>query len=575
MTTLNKGALRRIWPVLASLTFAYPSVGVPDPGATDAQMPAPGTKTTAAADSAVASWGKGRRLSRADYEQWRAWRHADDSDEAVKELVFMLSLAEAAEKSGTANDLAVRVAVEAMRQNVLSQALERHVASETKVTDAEVETLAREHPEAFHRPRKLLLRNLFLKLPQSKKEAQEVRKHMEALRKKVLDGAKFKELARHESQSQTRFRDGMMGRFAPSDLPPAVASAVRGLKAGAVSEIVEQGGGLSIFYCERVDEAVVPDAKTVRERIHKNLLRQRSRQRWTQLSETLLKEAHNPAPLGKEELAALVAQRMPGRTLDQLKPEQVEKLQADWTLEKLRAERAVALGLDRTPAVVAALRWSRTQVLSRRELMRQAKASLKTPSDQEVRKFFDTHRGRYRKLPEFKLAVIQFGEGDAQTVERAREVVAKIDRKELSFEQAAREYSKDPSAKDGGSLGWRSIGQLANWDLTILKAAGRLKPGDNTGLLNTKTGIWVVELQDRKQVRPMTFAEASAAARRDFQRLATRQMEKTLYAKTLQDLAIKIHRSQEQTQAPPANPAPKLPKGAQASPASPHVSPGR
>ncbi|MDT0630671.1 peptidylprolyl isomerase [Rubrivirga litoralis] len=83
----------------------------------------------------------------------------------------------------------------------------------------------------------------------------------------------------------------------------------------------------------------------------------------------------------------------------------------------------------------------------------------------------------------------------AGQAERAREVKQQIESGQLSFEQAARQFSTDESNKDrGGELGWFGRGQL---NPEFEQAAFAAPLGQVVGPVETPYGVHLIEVEDR------------------------------------------------------------------------------
>jgi parvulin-like peptidyl-prolyl isomerase len=524
-----------------------------------AVAPAPAQEPTplVAGSPLIATW-KGGSLTRADYESWRTFHDLADGPDAIRELVFVESLAAIGRARGVEQELRTRLELEAARQQVLLPVLHAHVTAEVTVSDDEVAALHHQHPDAFHRPRKLRLRNIYKRLDDAEARAAATRASMEELHRRLLDGADFAELAPQESESQSRFRGGHLGFLAPDELPPAVAAAVRDLSPGDISAPVEHGDGLSIFLCEEVREARVPTRDEALEKLRTNLLRQRRRERWTEYREGLLAEAEPLGRAGKETAALegdgdlldqaavseLVRLRLPETDPAGLDEEQLAGLVRDWRLDVLGVRAAVEHQLDRAPEIVAALGFRRLDVLARRELVRRVDERLREPSEEELRRRFDADPSRYREEAGYELAVIQLtdeDDGQAQRdVQRARDVARRIESGELSFTDAARRYSQHPSAASGGAIGFVRRRQAAAWGPTASNALRRMTPGETSGLLHLDSGLWIFELRERRASRPMTFDAARERIRDELRREQIRELEQSLRDEHLAELDLTI-----------------------------------
>ena len=87
-----------------------------------------------------------------------------------------------------------------------------------------------------------------------------------------------------------------------------------------------------------------------------------------------------------------------------------------------------------------------------------------------------------------------------QTEDEARkkltDIKAKIDAKQVTFEDAARQYSMDaPSASKGGDLGWLYPGDIVPEFENVMND---LKPGDVSGVVKTPFGLHLIQVVERK-----------------------------------------------------------------------------
>lgn len=506
------------------------------------------------ASDVVATW-KGGSLERADYQDWRVFHQLDDTPEAVRERVYVESMAAASRARHVDGELRIQLELEAIRQQVLTNALQEHVRKETTVSDEEIEQQRLAQPDAFQRPRKLELSSIYKRLGD---DDAAVRAQMQEIHAKLLAGADFEQLARTESESQARFRDGKLGFVDPTQLPPAVAAAVRDLEPGQISEVVEGGGGLSIFRCEEIRPAVIPTVDEVRSKLRQSLHREKRNKWWNRLEISVFDKAapridpdssttvltFDGYQLSAAGLAELVALRFPDKTVADFTTEQRERLLHNWALGELMARHAVELGLDKQPEVAAALRWKPLDILAQAELVRRIDARQEAPTEETLRKQYEAHPKRYVELPSFRVAVIHFAPGDEDSqrdrVQEAIEVAGKVQAGELSFEDAARRYSVHPSAADGGVLGWRSQPQLAALGPVVGKALRQLQPGESSGLLRLQSGLWMLKMLEKRPARRRTFEEAREVLLEDVRKQQIEALQRTVREEQLASLDLKI-----------------------------------
>ncbi len=88
--------------------------------------------------------------------------------------------------------------------------------------------------------------------------------------------------------------------------------------------------------------------------------------------------------------------------------------------------------------------------------------------------------------------------------DKANELLAKIQSGELSFEDAARQFSTCPSGKDGGNLGDFSRGQMVpEFD----KAVFEMNPGELRGPVRTQFGYHLIKLNSKSEPKEMKLSE--------------------------------------------------------------------
>ena len=496
--------------------------------------------TVAAADRSppeiIATWSGGQVL-RGDYDSWRNVEGLEDNPDAIREFIFVQSFAELARKRGAESDIRVKLGIEIARRRSLGKALQDRAVAAVKVTDEEIEALRLAHPEAFTQPRKLLLRTVYKKLGDDPVSISAVRAQMQAIHQKLLDGADFTEIARRESESQSRFKDGSIGFVDPDEMPTAIGEAVRGLISGAISKLVESGGAVMFFLCDKVKDAAKPTADEVRAKLRKNLTQIRKKEAEQLLGENLLESADieiNPESEGTvlrvgdyrldaKSLVVLMKIKIPTSSPSDWDDGARRKLLRNWAIGWLEDRRASALGLDKSAPSAEILRWQPTQVLARDELVRRIDKTLEPPTAEAMRRHFTGNANRYREPERTRLSTIQFGMlSPKKGAEVARLLVARaelaekqINSGDLSFADAARRYSTAPFAARGGDAGTLTRPQIGALGSVAKKAISELKLGEHTGLLRLRSGLWMFEVHAREPARKQTFTEASAAIKRE------------------------------------------------------------
>jgi parvulin-like peptidyl-prolyl isomerase len=92
-----------------------------------------------------------------------------------------------------------------------------------------------------------------------------------------------------------------------------------------------------------------------------------------------------------------------------------------------------------------------------------------------------------------------------ETEEEANNILNKLKEGIIDFAELAKEKSIDPSAKNGGDLGFFARGQMVK---EFEDAAFSLKPGEISGIVKTKFGYHIIKLVEKKEAYNPTFEEA-------------------------------------------------------------------
>jgi len=87
---------------------------------------------------------------------------------------------------------------------------------------------------------------------------------------------------------------------------------------------------------------------------------------------------------------------------------------------------------------------------------------------------------------------------EAQAAAKLEELRQRIERGQATFEQLASEFSDNPSAKQGGDLGWSFPGRYVP---EFQQALDQLKPGQISQPVVTRFGVHLIELVDRREIK--------------------------------------------------------------------------
>ncbi len=505
-------------------------------------------------------------VTEAELEAWlrhRGEAASADRGTALRELILTRTLAGEALRLGLDRDPAVRIELALKEAALARRLLHAQVNAALQFSEQEVEAKYQAIKDTYTRPRRVRLRNIFKRYPpDAGAEAKAaVRRRMEDVRRRLLEGADFARLAEAESDSQTRLQGGLLGNVRPGTLRPEVDAVAMAMEAGQISDILAGPEGLTILYCEQVLEKVVRSPEEMRE-ISRRLLANRAyEESWARLEESLLAAAapsyhwQTPEPdpeavlveyaggaLSAAEVRVLAAGKRSERTLSEIPREKIVKAVERFLTQKMMLREAVARGLA-DAGFESERAASRRQILAAKALAHLIQERLVPPTVEEVEELYRSRRQDFVRPPHFRLAVIALPlEPDLRDAYRRGElIVHRLGAGELSFDEAARRHSSHPSAEAGGEVGWVSRWAVPKrFGIDFLRALKRLQPGERSDLVASEGALWIFELRGVEGERPMTFEEASAAVEKRLGNQRVKMLEAEIVDEWMERLEIEI-----------------------------------
>jgi len=179
----------------------------------------------------------------------------DNTIEEMKKRSYMTDqqLRDQLEKDGlTMEDYRTQMKNQILRVRLVN----REVKSKIVITDEDIRAYYEKNRDRYVGEGSVHLRQILMKVPPSatEEEKQVIREKLASIRQQVIGGAVFEQLARDYSESPLAKDGGDLGTFKMSDLAPYILNALSGLKAGQVTEVVENDMGMQLFYIEALEE---------------------------------------------------------------------------------------------------------------------------------------------------------------------------------------------------------------------------------------------------------------------------------------------------------------------------------
>jgi peptidyl-prolyl cis-trans isomerase C len=353
---------------------------------------------------------------------------------------------------------------------------------------------------------------------------------------RIAAGASFDNVARTESKDPTSERGGDLGYLQASTLAPDIAAILFSLDVGQTTAYpVHSGDHWFILQVMGRRVGPVPSFEDVRPVLAHDLapVEIDRIKKWARADAKIVyqagfsQEAESQPPIpsgtpealeaslarldkspetsvadvnGKPATFADVAEAI--RAIPRIPPQatfqQVFRQAAELVIDrKVLADKAIAAGLVTNPAIHRRIEAAREKVLGQELLQRSLKPALLEPA---MKSTYDARPVSRDKVQEVQLRVIA-AESRAQAEEMIRQIKGGAD-----FADVARGSSRDPSAANGGLLGYVRQETLT----PELGAVGFALPVNGMTAYPVRSGglWWVVRCEGRHERPPLTFTEA-------------------------------------------------------------------
>src|SRR5687768_7401525 len=216
---------------------------------------------------------EGGSVTRAEYEAWLLGNGIADDPQKRPGYLEAIALAESLEGAAVDAGLDERpqtvFRLAQIDTGLLAAALRQEVDHAIVVGEAEIEAALKAEEKERFKPRTVQLRNIFKRVPKGAAPSGRaaLRARMEDLRRQLLAGASFDEMAWRESESQTRFQGGALGYVPPGILHPDVERVAFALKKGELSPVLESADGFTLLRCDDIAPERVMPVEEAREMI--------------------------------------------------------------------------------------------------------------------------------------------------------------------------------------------------------------------------------------------------------------------------------------------------------------------
>jgi peptidyl-prolyl cis-trans isomerase SurA len=170
----------------------------------------------------------------------------------------------------------------------------REVRSKVVITQDEIKRYYEKNKQKYGGSTQYYLWNLFVKLPPGggSSDRAEARERLGRAKAELDSGRPFEDFARAHANGEQGIEGADLGWFRPDELTPQLRDAVRPLKAGQYSTVVETDFGSQIVYIQRVEETSGKPLPQVEPEIQDILFREVVDSRFSNWISELRKRSH-------------------------------------------------------------------------------------------------------------------------------------------------------------------------------------------------------------------------------------------------------------------------------------------
>ncbi len=516
-------------------------------------LPVLACEPVATAPDVVASTDLGE-ISRADLEEFilslPEARRSPPADqklpewrrELLEELISARVLETEARAKGLAETPEGQSLLESRTESFLIQTMgPRLVGEKVEVTEDDLRAFYEAHPEEFSHPEQIRVRHIFLRVSRdAAPEAWEAaRQEIEGLLEEIRRGARFGDLARAHSDSETAPNDGLIGRLDRGQLDPTLEEILWSLGEGEVSDAIRTPVGFQIF---KVDDHL-GQFKMDFEDAHTRLRRRLTREATEAAEEAVLRElldasgaTYAPAAFedgdGEQVLFALGDDSLTGADFHQrlgsvgffaARDLPMRRQLGQAVRERLYLWQARHQDLAAEPEIAARLEEVERQTLIDLATRERGRAMLDELEEQDLRDFYASREKRFRSPRLFHLRILTRDfpqEGNWYTVfEELEQLAGEIRAGRRDFAAAARELSTDFTAARDGDVGAIRSDALAEWAgpqaqrqvlelaLSELSEPILIERYNTNRLTYERAGYMLVRLEGIEEARKRPFEE--------------------------------------------------------------------
>ena len=186
-----------------------------------------------------------------------------------------------------ADDLRKKYREQLMARKLIS----REISAKVFVSPSEIAGYYETHPDIFRAPESVEVWNILIRAdkPTDFERAKGV---CDKIRRQIVEGASFEDLAKGQSQGPGRGQGGAMGRIHRGELLPAIDQVIFTLKEGEISDPIRTDIGYHLFKISGRQEASQKPLESVKDKIERGLFEQKAAERYQDWVARLRRDAY-------------------------------------------------------------------------------------------------------------------------------------------------------------------------------------------------------------------------------------------------------------------------------------------
>ena len=182
---------------------------------------------------------------------------------------------------------------EIKEQILRSKLINREVKSKIVITNEDISAYYESHREKYAGEKKYHLWNIFAKLPPEAgtQEKEAVRQQMQSIYDRLVQGTSFESLVQELTEADSTIHGADLGLFRPHELSRQLRTAVKQMKTGEFSRVLETDFGYQIVYVQNIQETPAKAIEEVKPEIYQLLYNESVNDKYRQWLEALRRQA--------------------------------------------------------------------------------------------------------------------------------------------------------------------------------------------------------------------------------------------------------------------------------------------